>query len=666
LHKVVQRFPLHIQMQIKEFKKLYKESIENPEKFWADVASAEIEWFKKWDKVFEWNFPDYKWFIGGKLNVTYNCLDRHIKNGLGEKVAYIYTNENYEKQTITYAQLLSAVNKFANGLKSLGIKKGDKIVLYMPLAIEQIISMLACARIGAVHSVVFAGFSDKALRERMEDLHAKIIITATYSLRRGIKKELKPTVEEAVKGLDFVESVIVFNRDCVIPSERSESRNPLNVQITSDRGSLRSSSDPGSRADKSAHYGAGALGLGRDDRKNKNIDFYQLMENQSDVCEPVWMDSEDQLFVLYTSGSTGKPKGIVHTVGGYSVYVHYTAKKVFDLRANDIFWCTADPGWITGHSYLVYGPLSNGLTSVIVEGVPDYPTPDHWYKIIEEEKVSIFYTSPTAIRMLRKYGEEFCKKYGLSSLRILGTVGEPISPEVWQWYNVFIGKNRCPIEDTWWQTETGGHMIVNLPGFSQKPGVAGKPFFGILADVVDKEAHSLKPGEKGFLIIKKPWPSALRGCLNEPKRFLRYWDEIKGVYFTGDFAIKDEEGCIQILGRSDDVINISGHRVGTAEVESALVSHESVSEAAVISKPDEIKRERIKAFLVLKENFIGNQELINNIKHHVRMEIASIAVPDEIEIVQSVPKTRSGKIMRRVLKARELGQDEGDLSVLDK
>ena len=595
----------------------YAESIRDPETFWAEVASNELQWIKKWDKTFEWQYPNYQWFIGGKLNITENCLDRHVAAGRGDKTALLYLNEKYERIAISYKELLGQVNKFANGLKSLGVQKGDRVVLYMPLMIEQAIAMLACARIGAVHGVVFAGFSAHALRERIEDSKAKVVITATSTLRRGASKELKSTVEEAVQGLGSVEHVIVLQRE-----------------------------------------NAGKLA-------ENEVDFYELMEKESETCAPAIMDAEDTLFVLYTSGSTGKPKGIVHTVGGYSVFTHYTTKTVFDLKQDDIYWCTADPGWITGHSYVVYGPLSNGVTSVMVEGVPDYPTPDHWYKIIEEEKVNIFYTSPTALRMLRKYGEAHAQKHDLSSLRILGSVGEPINPEVWQWYREHIGHNELPIEDTWWQTETAGHMIVSLPGVPQKPGIAGKPFFGIEADVVDKQGVSVGANKKGFLVVRKPWPSALRTCLNNQARFEQYWNEIPGVYFSGDFAIKDEDGDIQVLGRSDDVINISGHRIGSAEVENALVAHPAVSEAAVIGKPHEIKGEMIKTFVVLRPGFTQSDELVKEIKNHVKEQIASMAVPDEIEFVQSLPKTRSGKIMRRVLKARELGGDEGDLSVLD-
>ncbi len=633
-------------MQLSEFKKIYQESIKDPEKFWEKVAREEIVWFKKWDKVFEWDYPNYKWFAGGKLNITHNCLDRHIASGLGDKIALIYLNEKYERIAITYQELLNQVSKFANGLKSLGVKKGDKVVLYMPLVIEQAVAMLACARIGAVHSVVFAGFSANALRERVEDLRAKIIVTATWTQRRGEKKLLKPAAEEAIKGLDFVEHLVVLQR-------WAPSRGEM-VPIS---------------------------GIERD--------FYQLTEKQNDICEPEIMDAEDPLFVLYTSGSTGKPKGIVHSCGGFLVYAHHTLKTVFDIRENDIYpvrsqtpkasaglpkagqtsngvyWCTADFGWITGHSYVLYGPLSNGLTSLMVEGAPDFPAPDHWYKIIEQEKVNIFYTSPTALRMLRKYGEEYCKLHDLSSLKILGTVGEPINPEVWRWYFKFIGNERCPIVDTWWQTETGGHMVVTLPGLPQKPGKAGFPFYGIDAGVVNQSGQELPINEKGFLVVKKPWPGALRGCWNNPERFNQYWSEFPGVFFTGDFAIKDEDGYIQILGRSDDVINVSGHRIGTAEVENVLVAHVAVAEAAVIAKPDEIKGERLKAFVVLKTEIVGDEVLKSNIQKFIKAEIASFAVPEEIEFVSSLPKTRSGKIMRRVLKAKELGQSEGDLTTLE-
>jgi len=603
----------------KQFQKNYTESIQDPEKFWANIAGMTIEWFQKWDMVLEWKFPNYQWFVGGKLNATYNCLDRHVMAGLGEKTALIYLNENNERIIINYQNLLKQVNKFSNGLKSLGVKKGDRVLIYMPLVIEQIVAMLACARIGAIHSVVFAGFSANALREQAERLKAKVVITATWTLRRGKNKLLKPVAEEAIKDLEFVEKLIVLNRD-----------------------------------EKEVSF-----------VNEKEIDFYNLLNPQSEICESEIMNSEDPLFVLYTSGSTGKPKGIVHNTGGFLVYAQYTLETAFDIKSNDIYWCTADPGWITGHSYVTYGPLSRGLTVLIAEGVPDYPKPDNWYKIIEQEKVNIFYTSPTALRMLKKYGEAYCEQHDISSLRILGTVGEPINPEVWKWYYEFIGSKKCPIVDTWWQTETGGHMIMTLPGLEEKPGVAGLPFYGIDAAIINQAGQEVPVNEKGFLVIKKPWPGALFDCWNNSNRFVQYWSEIGKVFFTGDFAIKDADGYIQILGRSDDVINISGHRIGTAEVENLLVSFDGIVEAAVISKPDELKGERLKAFVVLKSNIKGDDILKLNLRKYIKTKIASFAVPEEIEFISSLPKTRSGKIMRRILKAKELGQDVGDLTTLE-
>ncbi len=601
-----------------EFDELYKKSIENPEKFWGELAEKELDWFKKWDKVFEWNFPEYKWFIGGKLNITYNCLDRHVKNGRRNKLAYIWVDEDGNEKKITYGELLELVNKIANGLKSLGVKKGDRVVIYMPLVIEQLAAMLAAARIGAIHSVVYAGFSANALRMRIEDAKAKVVITSTWTKRRGKKIDLKAIADEAVDGLDFVENVIVLQR------EGDE------LELT-----------------------------------EREIDFNELIKNQPAECEPEVMDAEDPLFILYTSGSTGKPKGVLHTIGGYNLYTHITTKYVFDIHEDDIYWCTADPGWITGHSYMVYGPLSVGTTSVVAEGAPDYPNPGRWWSIIEKYRVNIFYTAPTAIRLFMKYGEEWPAKYDLSSLRVLGSVGEPINPEAWLWYYKNIGKENCSIVDTWWQTETGGHMITTVPAYPQKPGKAGKPFWGIEADVVNKDGEPVKPDEVGYLVIKKPWPSVLRTCWGEPERFEKYWTEIKNYYFTGDTATKDKDGYIMILGRADDVINVSGHRIGTAEVESALVSHPAVAEAAVIGKPHDIKGESIKAFVILRKDYQPSETLVKDLKAHVRKELGSLAVPDEIEFVEKLPKTRSGKIMRRVLKAKELGMPLGDISTLE-
>ncbi len=605
-------------MTPEKYDALYKQSIEDPHTFWGDVASKELEWFSPWKSVFEWDNKNYTWFTGATLNISYNCLDRHAQGQNKNKIAYIAIDENEQSASITYAELLERVNQCANGLKELGITKGDRVILYMPLVIEHIVAMLACARIGAIHSVVFAGLSEKALRDRIIDSEAKLVITANWTMRRGKKVSLKKVVDSAVQDIDSVRAVLVL--------VRGEDTCELN---------------------------------------EKDVDYHTLIDTQSKGCEPEPIDSEDPLFILYTSGSTGKPKGIVHTTGGYSVYTHYTTKTVFDIQENDVFWCTADPGWITGHSYVVYGPLSVGATSVIAEGAPDYPTPDKWWSIIEKHKVSIFYTSPTAIRMLRKYGEKYITPHDISSLRILGTVGEPISPEAWNWYYEHVGKNNCVVLDTWWQTETGGHMIVSLPSLLQKPGKAGKPFFGIDVDIVNTDGESVTDGEKGLLVIRKPWPSALRTCWGDPERFAHYWNEIEGVYTAGDVAIRDTDGYIQILGRSDDVINVSGHRIGTAEAESAIATHPSVAEVAVIGKDHEIKGQCIKAFVVLKTGENQSTELTDGIQQQVRKELGGYAVPDEIEYVSTLPKTRSGKIMRRILRAQEAGDDIGDVSTLE-
>ena len=603
---------------IKDYEKVYEESIKDREGFWAKVAE-ELHWFQKWDKVLEWNFPYAKWFVNGKTNITYNCLDRHVQNGKRNKVAYIYVDENDNERKITYGELLELVNRIANALKSLGVKKGDRVSIYMPNTIEAIATMLACARIGAIHSVVFAGFSEGALRTRIEDAKAKVVVTASYTQRRGKKIDLLSVVERAIDGLDFVEHVIVWDRDGDALEEKGELFK----------------------------------------------DFYELVKSASPECEPEVMDAEDPLFILYTSGTTGKPKGVLHTTGGYMVQTYYTAKIVFDLHEDDIYWCTADIGWITGHSYIVYGILQNGVTSLITEGAPDYPDPGRWWKYIEKYRVNVFYTAPTAIRMFMRYGEEWPAKYDLSSLRILGSVGEPINPEAWWWYYKHIGREKCAIVDTWWQTETGAHMITTIPSYPAKPGKAGKPFFTIEPEVVDKDGNKVPPNTVGFLVIKSPWPSMLRTCWGEPERYEKYWNTIKGVYFAGDLASYDEEGYIMILGRADDVINVAGHRIGTMEVESALVDHPAVAEAAVIGKPHEVKGESIKAFVVLKKGAEPSEKLVEELKLHVRNILGPIAVPDEIEFREKLPKTRSGKIMRRILKAEELGLDVGDVSTLE-
>lgn len=610
--------PAHIleEAHIKDYESIYKKSIENPDAFWTEVAQ-DITWFKPFSKVLEWNFPYAKWFLDAKLNASYNCLDRHIEEGHRNKVAYIGVNEDLEEHKITYGELLELVNRLANGLKSLGLKKGDRVSIYMPNTVEAVASMLACARIGLIHQVVFAGFSEGALRTRVEDAGASAIITATYTKRRGKKVELLPTALAAIKGLDSIKHVICWDRD-------------------------------------NAGLPEGVLS------------FYDIIKSQKPECEPEHMDSEDPLFILYTSGTTGKPKGVIHTTGGYMVNVHFTTKNVFALKPNDIYWCTADIGWITGHSYIVYGPLSVGVTSVIFEGAPDYKDPSTWWKIVEKYRVNKFYTAPTAVRLFMKYGEQWPEAHDLSSLKILGSVGEPINPEAWHWYYEHIGHENCAIVDTWWQTETGAHMITTLPGNPMKPGKAGKPLPGIEVAIVDKNGNPVPPNTVGYVVIKRPWPSMMRDCWGQPERYKKYWTEIPGnVYNADDLGSIDEEGYIMIVGRADDVLSVAGHRIGTMEVESAIVDHESVAEAAVIGKPDPIKGERIKAFVILKQGYTPSEELKKSIQEHVKHVLGAIAYPEEIEFVDKLPKTRSGKIMRRVLKAKELGLDVGDVSTLE-
>ena len=603
---------------IKDYDEVYKRSIEDREGFWAEVAE-ELHWFRKWDKVLEWNFPYAKWFVGGKTNITYNALDRHIKNGKGDKIAYIYVDEDGNEEKVTYSELLEKVNALANGLKRLGLKKGDRVSIYMPNSIEAVVSMLACARIGVIHSVVFAGFSEGALHMRIDDAKASAVITATYTKRRGRKIPLLPTVEKAIKDLDYIKNVIVWDRDKE----------------------------------------------GVTDKDDKYVDLNRLIEENKGECSPEEMDSEDPLFILYTSGTTGKPKGVLHTTGGYMVNTYYTAKIVFDLHEDDIYWCTADIGWITGHSYIVYAPLTNGVTSVIMEGVPVYPHPGIWWEYVDKYRVNIFYTAPTAIRMLMRFGDEIPAKYDLSSLRILGSVGEPINPEAWHWYYEHIGRKRCVIVDTWWQTETGSHMITTIPSYPMKPGKAGKPFFTIEAAVVDKNGNELPPNTVGYLVIKNPWPSMLRTCWGNPERYEKYWKEIDNVYNADDLASIDEDGYIMIVGRADDVLSVAGHRIGTMEVESAIVEHPDVVEAAVIGTPDPIKGQKIKAFVVLKVGVEPSDQLKKEIQNTVREILGPIAIPEEIDFVDKLPKTRSGKIMRRVLRAQELGLEVGDLSTLE-
>jgi acetyl-CoA synthetase len=604
---------------IGDYKKAYEDFIRDPDGFW-DKAARELHWFTPYTKVKTWNYPYARWFIGGKLNITYNCLDRHVMGARKNKVALIWRGEDDTERIFTYRQLYREVLKVANGLKRLGVKKGDRVCIYMPMVPEQIVSMLACARIGAVHSVVFGGFGAAALNSRITGAGAKVVITADATFRRGKTIPLKHIIEEAIIDAPTVEHVVVLRRELHQPVE--------------------------------IHH-------------EMEIDFYDMIRDVRPECEPEIMDAEDPLFILYTSGSTGTPKGIVHTCGGYLVGANYTCKNVLDIKDNDVYWCTADPGWITGHSYVVYGPLSLGATLVVTESPPDFPDPGVYWRMVEEFGVTVLYTAPTAIRMFMGLGEQWPNKSNLSSLRILGSVGEPLNPEAFEWFYRVIGKSRCPIMDTWWQTETGMHMVTTIIGEPMMPGFAGKPIPGVVADVVDKEGKPVPPGTGGYLAILQPWPSMMRAVYNDEERFLKYWHTIPGCYAVGDLAVKNKEGYIMVLGRSDDLIVVAGHNIGTAEVESALVSHKAVAEAAVIGKPDPVKGNTIKAFVILRLGHNPGERLKNELLYHVRITLGPIAMPSEIEFVTTLPKTRSGKIMRRVLKAREMGVDPGDLSTLD-
>ena len=600
-----------------DYQKTYAEFLADPDGFWERMAK-ELDWIRPWDAVKEWNYPYVKWFTNAKLNISANCLDHHVNNSRRNKVALIWRGEDGRERIFTYQKLLSQVSRFANGLKKIGVKKGDCVCIYMPLVPEQIIAMLACARIGAVHNVVFGGFGASALNMRIQDAEATVVVTADISIRRGKAIQLKAIVDEAIINASTVEHVVVLRR-----------RDPPV------------------------------------DLNERELDFYELMEGLPDTCAAEVMDAEDPFFILYTSGSTGKPKGIVHTCGGYMVGTYYTSKYIFDIKDNDIYWCTADPGWITGHSYIVYGPLAVGATVFISELTPDYPDAGSYWNLIEEQKITIFYTAPTAIRMFMKMGEAWPNKYNLNSLRIIGSVGEPLNPEAFEWYYRVIGKMKVPILDTWWQTETGMHMITTMIGEPMRPGFAGKPIPGIEADVVDKNGNSVKPGTGGLLVIKSPWPAMLRTVYKDDERYRKYWYTIDGVYAVGDLAVKGKDGYIMILGRADDIIIVAGHNIGTAEVESALVSHHAVAEAAVIGKPDTVKGNSIKAFVILRMGNEPSDKLKQDLLHHVRTTLGPIAMPHEIDFVDKLPKTRSGKIMRRVLKAKEMGIDPGDISTLE-
>jgi acetyl-CoA synthetase len=606
--------------RIKDREALSQFAADHPEQFWAERAE-ELEWHRKWDKVLDdSNKPFFKWFVGGRFNIVHNALDRHMSTWRKNKVAYIWQGEDYSERAISYAELNREVCKFANVLKSLGVQKGDRVTIYMGRVIELPVAMLACAKIGAVHSVVYGGFSVQALAGRILDSQSKVLITCDGAYVNGKLVELKQIADDAIKEAPIVEKVVVYKR----------------------------TGQPVGWVEGRDHW------------------WHELMKDASPVCETEMMDAEDPLFILYTSGSTGKPKALLHTHGGYAVYTYTTMRYVFDVQDEDRWWCAADPGWITGHSYIVYAPLMNGVTSIMYEGGPAYPTPDRWWQIVEQYRVTILYCAPTAIRGLMRFGPEWPQKHDLSSLRLLGSVGEPINPEAWRWYHTYIGGGRCPIMDTWWQTETGGFMITPLPVTPLKPGSATKPFFGIRAEVVDEEGRPVPPNEEGYLTILTPWPGMARTIYGDPDRYVQtYWARYPGRYFTGDSARVDQDGYFWIIGRVDDVLKVSGYRLGTAEVESALVSHPAVAEAAAIGLPHEVRGNAIYTYVILRAGYEGSPALAEELRQHVAKVMGPIARPEKVEFVSKLPKTRSGKIMRRVLKARALGLPEGDLTTLE-
>ena len=606
---------------LEEYETLYRHSIQDPEKFWAEIA-AELHWFAPWTSVLEWNPPWAKWFVGGKINLCYNCVDRHALGNNKDKIAILWEGEPGEVRKLTYGDLYLEVQKFANVLKGLGIRKGDRVAIYMGMTPELAIALLACARIGAVHSVIFGGFAANALVDRINDASCVAVITQDGSYRRGQEVRLKAIVDEALVNCPTVKNVVVYRR----------TGSPVTMKD------------------------------GRDQW------WQDLLDQAAAECPAEPLDAEDPLYILYTSGTTGKPKGLVHTTGGYSVQTYLTSKLIFDLKPDDVYWCTADVGWVTGHSYVVYGILQNGVTTVMYEGAPNYPEPDRLWKIVDDHKVTVFYTAPTAIRACIKWGDEYPQRHSLASLRLLGTVGEPINPEAWIWYREMIGKGRCPIVDTWWQTETGAIMLAPLPGaVPTKPGSATRPFPGIEPAIVDREGETVPAGSGGLLVIRKPWPSMARTIFNDPDRYTKtYWSEIPGCYFTGDGARMDLDGDYWLMGRVDDVINVSGHRLGTMEVESALVAHPKVAEAAVVGRPHDLKGQAIAAFVSLEHSHHPSPELKEELRAWVAKEIGSLARPDDIRFTQALPKTRSGKIMRRLL--RELatsGEIKGDTTTLE-
>jgi len=604
---------------MQQYGELYKKSVENPEAFWAEMA-LQLEWYKKWDTVLRNDMGFFKWFEGGYLNVCYNCLDRIVKSGKKNKTAFIWEPESGKCKTYTYGQLLKEVCKFANALKKLGVKKGHVVEIYLPMIPELPIAMLACARIGAIHSVVFGGFSSGALRDRIQDSKAELLVTSDGSFRNGKIYPLKENADNAIKECPSIKNVVVVKR----------------------------------------------TGKKVDIRKNRDYWWHELIKEENESCEPESMHSEESLFILYTSGTTGKPKGILHTQAGYLLFNYLTFKWIFDIKDNDIYFCTADIGWITGHSYIVYGPLANGATVVMYEGSPTFPKADRFWRIIDKHNVNIFYTAPTAIRALAKEGDKWPNKCSLSSLRLLGTVGEPINPEAWLWYHKVIGKEKCPIVDTWWQTETGGILISPLPGATPlKPGSATKPFFGIEAEILREDGSKAAVNEGGYLVIKKPWPGMLRTVWMNPDVYKEKYFEKFGVYLTGDSAKIDDDGYFWVMGRTDDVIKVAGHRIGSAEVESALVSHKAVAEAAVVPFPHEIKGSAIYAFVVLKKGNKKSWKLKEELIAHVAEHVGPIARPDKVQFAEDLPKTRSGKIMRRILKAiAEGNKDYGNTATL--
>ena len=599
---------------------IYDRAAKDPEGFWAGMAK-ELHWFKPWEKVLQWDPPFAQWFVGGKLNVSYNCLDRHLDGPRRNKAALIWEGEPGDWKVYTYWDLHREVCRFANALKSLGVEKGDRITIYLPMIPELPIAMLACARIGAPHSVIFGGFSAESIRGRINDCESKLIITADGGYRRGNVVPLKYNVDEALEGAPTIEKVVVVRRSGTVDD---------------------------------------LMQSGRD------IWWHDAVEGQSIKCDAEPMDSEDMLYLLYTSGTTGKPKGIVHTTGGYLVGAYTTSKYVFDLKEDDVYWCTADIGWVTGHSYIVYGPLANGATSVMYEGTPDYPDRDRFWAVVEKYGCTILYTAPTAIRTFMKWGEEYPERRDLSTLRLLGTVGEPINPEAWVWYWQNIGQGRCPVVDTWWQTETGMILVTPLPGLTTlKPGSATKPFPGITAEVVDENGNPVAPGQGGLLVLTKPWPAMLRTIYGDPDRYVQqYWSRFPNLYFTGDGCKKDQDGYLWLLGRVDDVINVAAHRISTMEVESALVDHDTVVEAAAIGRSDDVKGQAIVAFVTLKEAITPSDELEVELKKHVVQKIGAIARPDDIYFTAELPKTRSGKIMRRLLRDIAEGRAIGDTTTL--